>query len=363
MEIFLANVCGVEEKYNKVKRLYFEKDEQVKQLQNTLANQRLAVSRTTLDDSQYIERLTRLDGLIAQLAFGMRKDWKSLPEWLQPSIPNSAIALGKQEMTAAGRAFISRWLAEEVLNKYFHPSLELSLSKQLKTMQYNICSYSAAPHSSEEDEALGAKIVSWRLATIDGLKPILSSAEASEQRKRLISSLIQDLTTLINSHMKEPVAGLEAGISMIIEGTIGILANLPLESRDVEIEYYLPGSAIIPAMMNVEQTAGVSTAVNDMDLDSASSTSGQGDAQENLSEQQGNAMEQAPRHSPSQLRKSFLGSMIGSKRSPSGGHRGQLVETGTPSAKEDVSKVRLCLFLAAQIRGRTVLCKAPVFAT
>ncbi|KAI7343295.1 hypothetical protein KC336_g23065, partial [Hortaea werneckii] len=51
------------EKYTKVKKYYFEKEDQVKQLQNSLAHQRLSQSRTSLDDSEYTTRFNRLDGL------------------------------------------------------------------------------------------------------------------------------------------------------------------------------------------------------------------------------------------------------------------------------------------------------------
>jgi hypothetical protein len=60
-------------KYKKVKGLYFEKQAQVEQLQNTLANQRLSQSRTSLDDSEYLTRFQRLDGAIKEVAFSIRK--------------------------------------------------------------------------------------------------------------------------------------------------------------------------------------------------------------------------------------------------------------------------------------------------
>src|SRR4051812_10803302 len=99
-----------EEKYQKVKKYYFDREAQVHQLQNTLANQRLSTSRTSLDDSEYSTRFSRLDGLISQLAFSIRKSWTSIPEWLHRAVNRDAMATGKQEMTAVGRAFISWWL-------------------------------------------------------------------------------------------------------------------------------------------------------------------------------------------------------------------------------------------------------------
>ena len=90
-----------------MKRYYFDKESQVTQLQNAVAHQRLSQSRTSLDDGEYVSRMTRLDGLIAQLAFGFRKEWKTIPSWMQASVNKEAVITGKQEMTAvgAGRRF------------------------------------------------------------------------------------------------------------------------------------------------------------------------------------------------------------------------------------------------------------------
>ena len=68
-----------EDKYRKVKKYYFDKDAQVQQLQNTLAHQRLSQSRTSLDDNEYSNRFQRLDGAINNLAFNIRRDWRSIP--------------------------------------------------------------------------------------------------------------------------------------------------------------------------------------------------------------------------------------------------------------------------------------------
>lgn len=108
-----------------MKRYFFEQQTQVHQLQNTLANQRLSLSRTSWDDSEYATRFGRLDGLIAQLSFSIRKDWKSIPAFLYPVVNKTAVEIGKQEMTAVGRAFISHWLVENIFEKYFHPDLNL----------------------------------------------------------------------------------------------------------------------------------------------------------------------------------------------------------------------------------------------
>lgn len=125
-------------KYAKVKRYYFEKDAQVQHLQNTVAHQRMAVSRTVLDDNEYANRFGRLDGAIKDLAFSIRKDWKDLPPWLIGFVNDNAHEAGTKEMTAVGRAVMSRWLVEEIFNRHFHPTLEPTLSQQLKDIENNL---------------------------------------------------------------------------------------------------------------------------------------------------------------------------------------------------------------------------------
>lgn len=160
----------------------------MRQLQNTLANQRLSLSRTSLDDSEYVARLTRLDGLIGQLAYGFRKDWKTIPVWLQPHVNKDAIVTGKQEMTAVGRAYISRWLADEVFGKHFHPGLDIGLSTELKTVQTNVRKFNPTHQSMEEEEALTAKVISWRLTTMDGLQQTLAGPKASIRQQHLVQT-------------------------------------------------------------------------------------------------------------------------------------------------------------------------------
>ncbi len=111
-----------------MKRLYFDGKTQVdqltvqvEQLQNAIANQRMSQSRTSLDDSEYMTRFNRLNGAITNLAFNIRKDWVTLPAWLDRYVSAEALKTGKQEMTAVGRAVISRWIVEEIFHHCFHP--------------------------------------------------------------------------------------------------------------------------------------------------------------------------------------------------------------------------------------------------
>lgn len=225
-------------------------------LQNTLAHQRLSQSRTSLDDSEYTTRFNRLDGLISQLAFSIRKSWKTIPAWLQPACNKDAIATGKQEMTAVGRAFISAWLVEELFNRCFHPDLEPELSSQLKLVQLNIRKFAPAFQSGEEEDALIAKIINWRLTTVEGLQELLRAPQASEHRQKLVAQLDEKLVASLSSHLQDPAPpDLNGGVSMIIELATGIAAHLPLESRDVHIEYFPPGHAVVADVMKLESGA------------------------------------------------------------------------------------------------------------
>lgn len=192
------------EKYQKVKRFYFEKEEQVKTLQNTLAHQRIAQSHTSLDDSEYTSRLNRLDGLIAQLAYSIRKSWTSLPPWLAAYINKDATQNGSKEMIAVGRAFICWWVQGEIFDRYFHPDIEPLLSEQLKTIQKTIRRVAPTPQTSDEEELLASKLITWRLATLDGLQDHLRSEHSAGRRPALIAKLQDSLMDALQSHLTDP---------------------------------------------------------------------------------------------------------------------------------------------------------------
>ena len=343
-----------------MKRYYFDKEAQVTTLQNALAHQKLSQSRTSLDDGEYMQRLQRLDGLISQLAFGFRKDWKTLPMWLQPFVNKDAIAVGKQEMTAVGRAFISRWLADEIFNKYFHPGLDLEVSQELKTIQTNIRGYGTAMQTGEEEEALTSKIINWRLATMDGLQQQLSSAEASERRVHLIQLLDAQLVTSLTEYMQDTPAGLEGGVHMITELAVGILLHLPLESRDVVIEYYPPGSVFDERVMKAETTpiAPLSAPMAElMESDRVSMNSERSDAEED-------EPSKADKH---EHRKGFFNNFVSGKKSTvaksgsAGASQNSLLQPPGSSGGPKEERVRLCVFLGLAIRGKMVLAHAPIF--
>lgn len=388
------------DKYSKVKRYYFDREEQIKTLQNALAHQKLSQSRTSLDDGEYMARLTRLDGLISQLAFGFRKDWKAIPAWLHPYVNKDAIATGKQEMTAVGRAFISRWLADEVFDKYFHPSLDMDVSRELKSIQRNIRVFTPALQTGEEEEALTDKIINWRLATIDGLQHLTNAPEAVQKRQTLIEVLSQTLINNLCEHLTDPPPqGIDGGVHMIMELAVAVLAHLPFESRDVVIECFSPGTPVSPELMRLE--SGVPALVNPIaelppeDRGSVRSHSSEMQRDDTLTS--GGDDTPSAAKDDSSGKKSLFGLMAGkASKTPSkggsppagagsgaagGGGGGGTASTATapgasagtsqnsllqppgssggPSSKEE--RVRLCVFLGLQIRGKTVLHKAPVY--
>ena len=249
-------------KYKNVKRLYFDgKKEiehlssQVEQLQNAVANQRLSQSRTALDDSEYATRFNRLNGAINNLSFNIRKDWVTLPSWLVPYVTPEALKTGKQEMTAVGRAVITRWLVDEIFNRCFHPALDPDLSKQLKQIEQNIRQFSYKLNSQEEYDALTSKVVTWRMTTLEGLAEVLRGPESDDHMADFTRRATSNLTACLYQHLSDPPPpGVDGSASMIVELAVKIAANLPMESRDVAISYPLPEQIVQPNIMEVEKS-------------------------------------------------------------------------------------------------------------
>ncbi|KAI7328653.1 hypothetical protein KC315_g6540 [Hortaea werneckii] len=364
------------EKYTKVKKYYFEKEDQVKQLQNSLAHQRLSQSRTSLDDSEYTTRFNRLDGLVAQLAFSIRKTWKSMPDWLDRSVNKDAVSIGKQEMTAGGRSFISKWLVDEVFNKYFHPDLEPSLSAQLKAIQLNIRRFAPPAQSVEEEEYLTSKVINWRLSTLEGLQDALRSPRCADNRAQLTDMLKEQLIKTLAVHLQDPPpSDLEGGVHMIIELVISIAIHLPVESRDVVIEYFMPGYSIMPEHMKVESgIPPLQTSIADDQADRASMKSAASDITDMTAENSGSTAHGDPPKKRSML-SALTGSAGGGSKSNksssatkqhAGGSSGSLhrpeSQQGHPSKDDQPPRVRMAAGIGVQVRNRTVLVKAPVFS-
>ncbi|KAL9098363.1 MAG: hypothetical protein Q9163_005964 [Psora crenata] len=376
----------LQEKYRKVKKYYFDKDAQVQQLQNTLAHQRLSLSRTSLDDNEYTNRFSRLDGAINNLAFNIRRDWRQVPPWLAPHVNRDATTSPTKEMTAVGRAAISRWLVDELLERYFHPGLEPGFSSQLKIIEKNLRRFAPPTPSDEEKDALLAKISNWRLSTLDGLQEVLDSAQATEYRTSLTESLAEKLVGSLGMMLKEPVPlGLEGGVNMIVELAVGIAANLPLESRDVFVEYITPGQVVNESFMKIDTGLPPLTSPGDGPLESETASLASKQAEETgsiESRETGNGPnEDNDATPPSQSqqggtagkKKSMFGSFIsgggsGNKKgsiisTSSGGQQGQGLPAGGQQAggERKEERVRFSTFMAVEVRGRSVLVKAPVY--
>jgi len=236
-----------------VKKYYFEKESQVHALQNTLAHQRLSQSRTSLDDSGYTTRFERLDGLVAQLAYSIRKDWRRIPEWLQMGVNKDALSTGKQEMTVVGRAVICKWIVDELFDKYFHPDLDTSLSMSLRSIQRDLRRLAPPFQSAEEEENLSSKVIAWRLATLEGLQDQFRGPLPAEHRQQLIAQLNEKLISHLKSLLQDPAPpDVDGGVFMIVELAVGIALHVPMESRDVVIEYYHPGTLVVDDKMKPE---------------------------------------------------------------------------------------------------------------
>ena len=409
----------LEDKYRKVKKYYFDKDAQVSQLQNTLAHQRLSLSRTSLDDNEYANRFSRLDGAINNLAFNIRRDWRSVPPWLAPHVNRDAATQPTKEMTAVGRAAISRWIVDELLDRYFHPAIEPGFSAQLKIIEKNLRRFAPATNTDDEKDNLLSKISNWRLSTLDGLQEVLASPQAAEYRAQLTSSLVEKLVASLSMLLKDPAPpGLDGGVSMIVELAVGIAANLPQESRDVFVNYITPGQPVNENLMKIEtglpaltnpgdgpsesgdnaslltsgskqneetgsiesRETGNSNGGNGSDDTPATTSPGQQQAerQAQLQKQQQEAQASVAAKKKGGMFGSFIGgggtSAANTKKQSVSGPMGVLAAQqqaqqqaqaaqgagGEPQKKED--RVRFSAFMAVEVRGRSVLVKAPVYA-
>ena len=253
------------------------------------------MSKTSLDDNEYATRFNRLDGAINNLSFNIRKFWKGVPPWLSQSVNKDAHTVGTKEMTAVGRACITRWVVDEIFDRFFHPSIEPGLSSQLKIIEKNIRRNTqlSAIQSEEQRDDQTTKLTNWRLVTMEGLQESINGPQATDFRVQLTLGLIEKLTASLQMNLTEPPPpGLDSGVGMIIELAVGILVHLPNESRDVCVEYFMPGSPINDSYMKIEPglppltNPGVNPMANDYlgdQADRASTTSGLSAGDENAS--------------------------------------------------------------------------------
>lgn len=364
-----------------MKKYYFEKEDQVKQLQNSLAHQRLSQSRTSLDDSEYTTRFNRLDGLIAQLAFNIRKSWRHVPAWLETSVNRDAVAIGKQEMTAAGRAVIARWIVDHMFGTCFHPDLDAALSQQLRNVQRNIRTYAPPAQTVEEEEFLTAKVVNWRLSTLEGLQDVLRSPDCSIHRARLTERWQEELIRHLATHLQDPPpSDLEGGVHMIVELVVSIAIHLPLESREVVIEYFPPGHAVWPEQMKVDTgIPGLGVSVHEAAVAATADGGGEDGGAAGGAEPVAQPEEDGGGSTTAGKKRSMLHAITGTGKSSSsssgagskvgkGGSSNSLASGSRPDsshgAKEELGgRVRMAAGIGVRVRQRGILVKALVFGT
>lgn len=397
-------------KYRKVKNLYFDSKAEIERLQNTLAHQRLSQSRTSLDDNEYISRFERLDGAIKNVAFEIRQSWKSIPPWLRGVINSGAELKGGREMTVVGRASISRWVLDEIFEQFFHPSLDANLSTQLKLIENNIRNTFPQPQSIEEDDALSTKVCNWRITTLDALQSKINGNSAIEYRSRLSEHLVKTLVEKLQQHLHEPApVGLLGGVQMIVDIAVGLAANLPLESRDVKVWYPLPGAvfdpkfmkgeALLPPLLNPGQPK--SSGEGDEKDDGAQGIDGgdspvpplpaKDDPKNMPSAKAGIAglppqAQQIPKEPPGKksiggfgrMKKALQGAAGNTSQTPTSPNLPQSrsspppqpngviqqaanVPQGQEGSLKQAEKVRVAGFMAIEVRGRSILVKAPVW--
>jgi hypothetical protein len=316
------------------------------------------------------------------LSFSIRKDWKTIPHFLHTVVNKTAVETGKQEMTAVGRAFISHWLVENIFEKYFHPDLEPGFSTQLQSIAMNIRKFSPACHSPEDEDSLAAKIINWRLATLEGLADTLRAPQAAKYRQELTETLNEKLIGSLQMHMNDPAPpDLNGGVPMIIELAISVAQHLPLESREVHIEYFSPGHGIVPDFMKIESGIPALTApiqdVDEADRASVRSVISKDADSASIVEQEQQAAQQMPKE---EKKRSVFGFGGGSKKPTTapaslskrestlgaGGSQQSLTQNppGSSSGPKDEPpppRVRMAVGFAVQIRGKSILMKAPVY--
>jgi hypothetical protein len=316
------------------------------------------------------------------LSFSIRKDWKTIPHFLHTVVNKTAVETGKQEMTAVGRAFISHWLVENIFEKYFHPDLEPGFSTQLQSIAMNIRKFSPACHSPEDEDSLAAKIINWRLATLEGLADTLRAPQAAKYRQELTETLNEKLIGSLQMHMNDPAPpDLNGGVPMIIELAISVAQHLPLESREVHIEYFSPGHGIVPDFMKIESGIPALTApiqdVDEADRASVRSVISKDADSASIAEQEQQAAQQMPKE---EKKRSVFGFGGGSKKPTTapaslskrestlgaGGSQQSLTQNppGSSSGPKDEPpppRVRMAVGFAVQIRGKSILMKAPVY--
>jgi hypothetical protein len=355
----------------------------------------LAQSRTSLDDNEYAQRFERLDGAIKNVAFEIRQSWKTIPAWLANVINLGAAAKGGREMTVVGRASISRWVVDEILERFFHPALDPGLSVALKDIERNIRMFAPPPQTAEEDDALSVKVCNWRLTTLDAMQGQINSPQSLEARQKLAEDLVNRLVGQLKQHLHEPPPGLLGGVQMVVDIAIGLAANMPNESRDVRVCYPLPGERFESKYMKGEgglPPLGTPASLESEKMQTDNNSNNSGEAAEEVAPpapaKDSNPSSRAgvaglpAQQKPAEAKKStgfsgrvkkalhgnttmaqpqappspVLPPVSNGKQQQQPGEQQQQAKAGS-----DGDKIRVAGFMAVEVRGRSILVKAPVW--
>ncbi|KAI5287484.1 hypothetical protein KEM54_005961, partial [Ascosphaera aggregata] len=236
--------------YAKLKGLYKGERTRVYNLQNAIASQQMTKTHTILDDTQYMQLFQQLDGAITTLAFNVRKDWAVVPKWLKDYVHEDAAAVGTKEMTAVGRALLSRVVHDEIFEQHFHPGIYENLSKALKKIELNLrCLHINSAITEESRERGAALVAAWRTATMEGLSGLIQR-DNEEGKAKLTMILTKDWLSRLREFFKSPApACLESGLQSIIEIALNLLEFKAFETRDIQTVYFLPNQVIDTRLM------------------------------------------------------------------------------------------------------------------
>ncbi len=184
-------------------------------------------------------------------------------------------------------------------------------------------------------------------------------------------------------NLKQPPPAELDGVDSIIELAVGIAANLPLESRDVFVEYIMPGVSVneaymkietgLPALTNPGSSEGHDTSDKSSEEITLEASTKDGASEETaVVEDRGQQQQQQPRPgsvtagkeaaAANKKKGGMFGGFIGGKKAGAvAGGSGPAAVQPQQQQQRMEDKVRFATFMAVEVRGRSVLVKAPVY--
>ncbi|GAP93384.2 putative nb-arc and ankyrin domain protein [Rosellinia necatrix] len=245
-------------KYKKAKKLYFKnKDlieklaEHVGKLQNLVSNENIWKSCVAPNDNEQYSRFDLLDIAITNLAFNIRRSWRSVPTWIEGYITDDAMKTGKREMVAVGRAIITQWVVTEIFDKYYHPGLEGGMNHSLKVVEKSI---RRSSHRIESNTQLDATVQTWRGATWAMIQHMLNSNQSQEKLIRLKETTTENLLASISQQLTSLQSpGIVENTSAIANYAIDIASDIATDTRDVVITLPQSGDLLRPDVMELQR--------------------------------------------------------------------------------------------------------------